>query len=514
MINHKVIEQWLSRDVNNYDWAKQKSEGAWDRHFAKLKPPPDFNGAKLWLHQKASFGLLNELNRFIFHINMGGGKTLITLMFLRYKKQRGEKPRAIIFVPYLTSVETWVEENEKHTPDLRVVPLLGSTKDNLEALQQDADLFVICYQSAVAMLSAKGAGKWHLSPGLLATAFGNRFNFMVCDEIHKTKGRNTLTFDMCKWVSQRAKWAIGLTGTPFGKDLQDLWPQFYLIDFGETLGPNITLYREAFFNTKVNHWGGWEYTFRKPMMPQLHKMIKNRSIHYGLEEFYDMPPKKYVPVRLGLPQASMSYAKISIANIKNALKGKDPHAYRIIENEYILLRQLASGFMTLKAEDNDKVHVKFDENPKLETLEGLVDQLPAGSKMVVFHHFVYTNHMISELLTKMKVKHARIWGGQRDPVGQLRLFKDTSDCRVLVINSKSGSSSLNLQGANYVVFFEQPDSPIDRQQAEARCWRPGQDKRVFIYDLLMVGTMDERIHFANKAGEDLLKQLLEGKVEL
>jgi SNF2 family DNA or RNA helicase len=513
MINAKIVEAWLNRETNNYDWAKQKSEAAYDRHFAKLDPPPDFNGVKLWKHQKAALTLLNQLNRFIFHIDMGGGKTLTTLLFLRYKKQCGQKPRAIVFVPYLTSVETWVEEVEKHTPDLRVVPLLGSCEENLADLQLDADLFVICYQSAVAMVSAKGGAKWHLSPDLLATAF-NKFNFMVCDEIHKTKGRTTLTFDMCKWISDKAIWAVGLTGTPFGRDLQDLWPQFYLIDFGETLGKTISLYREAFFNYKINYWGGREYTFRKNMMPQLHKMIKNRSIHYGLDEFHDMPPKKYVPERLRLPEASKSYVKASIDNIKQALKGKDPTAYRVVESEYLILRQLASGFMTLKGEDDERIHVKFDDNPKLEALEGLLEQLPPDCKMVVFHHFVYTNGMISELLTGMKIKHARIWGGQRDPVGQLRLFKDTSDCRVLVINSKSGSSSLNLQGANYIVFFEQPDSPIDRQQAEARCWRPGQEKRVFIYDLLAIGTMDERIHHANKAGEDLLKQLLEGRIEL
>lgn len=67
---------------------------------------------------------------------------------------------------------------------------------------------------------------------------------------------------------------------------------------------------------------------------------------------------------------------------------------------------------------------------------------------------------------------------------------------------------MNLQGANYMIVYEQPDSPIDRKQGEARLWRPGQAQRVFIYDLLVRGTVDERMLAANLAGKKLLDELL------
>jgi len=778
MINQKVIQEFLNRSLADFDWVKTTSERAIDRHLSHLRPVPDFNGIKPWVHQKGCFAILNESERFIFHINMGGGKTLLTLMFLRYKKQCGLNPRAIVFVPYLTAVETWVDECAKHTPDLKCVPLLGTGKENLAALQGDGDLFVICYQSAVAMLADKRTPtKWTMPPGSVAANFKS-FNFLVCDEIHKCfvkgtmiatptgpkpieelrqgdlvetgfgarpvlstmcntslvlveitlsngikvtstpdhlfmtnegwvraerlyekqvsfaepyytyevrslwdrvpcnaqagtgrpqvlfkelrqkaqqphkrpsrsfkdiisphtqwawvghqpwgewevnaptntfatslrerladricnivrvspswlpkllqggywqqgpedchrsgwwgsqpptkpkqgpekkcqtsrirvvnvsvleqnypetvfnievdehpyyfangilvhncKSHKSLSYQLAKAISAHCTWAIGLTGTPFGKDLQDLWPQFYLIDFGETLGKTLSLYREAFFTSKVNYWGGWEWKFKPAMMPKLHQTIKNRSIHYRIDEFTDMPPKVYVPKRLALPEASRGYVKIAMDKMREALKGGEQGAYQVVESQYLQLRQLASGFLTLK-DDEQRLQIRFDENPKLELLQDLIEQMPPQCKMVVFHWFIYTNGMISEMLTKMKVRHARIWGGQKDPIEQLRRFKNDAACRVLVINSKSGSSSLNLQNANYVTFFEQPDSPIDRQQAEARCWRPGQEKRVIISDLLMHGTMDERIYHANKAGETLLKALLEGKQKL
>jgi SNF2 family DNA or RNA helicase len=114
----------------------------------------------------------------------------------------------------------------------------------------------------------------------------------------------------------------------------------------------------------------------------------------------------------------------------------------------------------------------------------------------------------------MKIKHARVWGGAKKPLEELARFRDDPECTVLVLNTRSGSASLNLQVANYVVFFEQPDSSTDREQAERRCWRPGQVRRVFFFDLMMNKTYDDRMRLANKQGIDLLRAIIDGKAEL
>ena len=222
-----------------------------------------------------------------------------------------------------------------------------------------------------------------------------------------------------------------------------------------------------------------------------------------------MPPREYIPKYLEPHEGIKAYAEQSIGKITQLIANGDK--YRAVESEYIRLRQLSSGFMTLKGEDDDKIQIKFDENPKLDALQELIEAMPVGRKMIVFHHFVYTNVLISERLTSLGIDHARVYGKSRDPISELRRFKTDAKCHVLVINSKSGSSSLNLQNANYLVFFENPDSPIDRQQAERRVWRPGQEQHVWIYDLLMRSTWDSKIHKANAEGRNLLAALLDGK---
>lgn len=514
MINQKAIDIFLGRRLESYDWLKSCPQHEIDAALAELSPQPDVGYA--WLHQKVGLLILLELKRFMLHWGMGGGKTLLTLLLLKYRKQCGEKPKAIVFVPYITSVDTWIEEVKKHAPDLRCIGLIGSTAANREQLRLDGDLFVICYQSAVAMVSeavpgAHGKTKWQLSAKRVREFFAG-FDMLICDEVHKCKNVSSLTYRMCRAISSQCEYTLGLTGTPFGKDLTDLWPQFYLIDFGETLGPTLGFYRAVFFTPKLNYWGGLDYQFKRRMMPALTRIIKHKSIHYSIDEFADMPPKQYISRTLPQPPDSQGYARVALQAIREAHKGKG--SYQLIESNYLKLRQLSSGFLTLKGEDNAKLQIKFQHSPKMEAFVDLVDSLPADSKCVCFHHFVYTNALISDQLRQLKIGHARIWGGAKDQIGQLRKFRTDPDCRVLVINVKSGSSSLNLQFANYLIFFEQPDSPIDRAQAEARVWRPGQAKRVMIYDLLVKGTVDHQLHAANLAGASLLQELLSGKATL
>lgn len=513
MINPATIEAFLARKLDSFDWMKDQSEAELDAAIASLTPKPELG--QLWLHQLVCFLLIEALQRFMLHIDMGGGKTVISLSIIRYRKQRGEKPKAIVFVPFITAVGTWIEETAKHTPELVCVPLLGTTDENYETLTTaEGDLFVICYQSAVAMLSepikqkGKKKKKWALNIKAVRGTFAS-FDMLIMDEIHKAKSIQALTYKMLRAISAQSDYVIGLTGTPFGRDLQDLWPQFYLIDFGETLGDTMGLFREAFFAKKKGYWGGFDYSFKKKLFGKLQQLIKNCSIRYSLDEFHDMPPLEYVPKKLAPAQGIKAYADTAIEAIKQIVTKKGQ--YRALESEYLRLRQLSSGFMTLKGEDDDRVQIKFDENPKLDALQELIEAMPYGCKMIVFHHFVFTNTLISDRLKQMKVGHARVYGNAKDPISELRRFKTDDTCRVLVINSRSGSSSLNLQIANYVMFFENPDSPIDRQQAERRVWRPGQEKRVWIYDLLMQGTWDSKIHKANAEGRDLLRALLDGR---
>lgn len=521
LINPKIVSSFLGRKLDNHDWMKKLGplELRAELH-QEFKLLPNFS--KLWQHQLVCFMLCTALKRFMLHIDMGGGKTLITLYSILYRKLiKGHKPKAIIFVPYVTAVDTWIEECKKHTPDLKLVPLIGTTVENERWLVEgDGDVFVICYASAVAMLaeddprpSKRKKRKQTIDPKRTRKVFKG-FDTFVADEIHKCSNIGTLTYRMCRAISNQCDYGIGLSGTPFGKDVEDIWSQFYLIDFGETLGETKGLFQSAFFEQKMNYFSKFnEFKFDKKKMPLLSKMIKHNSIHYEASEMHDLPTKRYIKKKIQLPTAIEAYVSRAAADLIAAVKGGKSH-FGKAEASYMQLRQLSSGFMTVDGQDNSKVKVSFDNNPKLDLLEEMIDGMPPKAKMVVFHHFIYTNELISARLKKLKIGHGRIWSGQRNVIGELKRFREDAKCRILVLNDMSGSSSLNLQHANYMYFFEQPDSPINRQQGEKRIWRAGQTQPVYIIDPFMEGTVDERIFYANQQGKKLLDALLKGSEKL
>lgn len=513
MINKKVVKQFLARQLDNHDWLKKLKRSILVEDLtADIKYLPGFEN--LWTHQLVCLLLVIELKRFMLHIDMGGGKTLIVLYSILRRKLKGEKPLAIVFVPYLSAVDTWIEECKKYTPALKLIPLLGSTTQNLRVLEErDGDIYVIAYQSAVAMLSEEHPKKkgWTIDPNNTRKVFEG-FDTFVADEIHKCSNLNSLTYRMCRAISAQCEYGMGLSGTPFGKDVGDIWAQFHLIDFGETLGETKGLFQEAFFKKQLHHFTGFpEYKFDKAKMPLLNKIIKHSSIHYAASEMHDLPTKRYIKRMVPLPTAMAGYISKAAEEFITALKAGGT---RQAEASYMQLRQLASGFMTVDGQNDTKIKVAFDTNPKLDLLEEYIDAMAQKSKMVVFHHFVHTNLLISDRLKSRKIKHVRIWSGQKDVLGELRRFRSDDNCRVLVLNDQSGSTSLNLQHANYMFFFEEPDSPINRQQGEKRIYRAGQTKPVWIIDPFMEGTVDERIFYANMQGKKLLDQLLTGVQKL
>lgn len=520
LINPKVKKEFLSRKLDNWDWLKKEKPVTITDTILSLEPRPKFGKLKLWIHQKVCFLLMAYLKRFMLFLDMGGGKTLLSLMIIKYLKKQGYKPKAIVFVPYVITTETWVEETEKWTK-LKCVPLTNSSKQNLHDLHNaEGDLFVICYQSAVAMLATKKEKEtkskkkkieWTLTAATVRKHFKG-FNVLIMDEIHKCKNQQSITYRMCRAITKEVDYVFGLTGTPFGRNLEDLWAQFYLIDLGDTLGTTLGMFRQVFFYEKINYWGGYEYKFRKRLMNTLKQVIKHRSIRYEIDECHDMPQRSYYEKHVKANSSIMEYYNKIVESMENLSFGKVQ--YREIESKHMKLRQLASGFMTLKGDDSSKAEIKFPDNPKLDALEALVDSMPEDCKMIVFHDFRFTNKIISERLTKMKVPHARVWGGQKNSLQELRKFKKDKKCRVLVINCQSGSSSQNLQMANYVVYFEQPRSSIDRVQSERRAWRPGQTKRVLFFDLLMKKTVDEDQKKYNEEGKELLKSILDGSFKV
>lgn len=439
----------------------------------------------------------------------------IVLNLASILKRKKKVKKVLVLVPNVISVGNWGDEIEKHS-DFSWIGLTGTKEERLINLEKEVDFYLLNHAGLQVLLADKiprGKTKFELAgyiPKIIE--FAKKFDMMVIDEIHMGgfSGYNSLTFSIADELSKRIKYRYGLTGTPVGRDPMILWPQFYLIDRGKTLGPSIEFYKEVFFNEVKDYWGGYDFKFKKAMESILHKKLSNKSIRYAEEEANDLPPKVYNKIHLTFPEENYIYYRKVADGLKEVMiKGVSK---ALLENAFIKLRQVTAGFLDFKNEETEeKDTIIFDDNPKLDALEELLLSVSVNEKFVVFNEYTRSGDFICDRLKKLKIKHVRLYSGTKNPEKVREQFLKDPKCRGFVINSKSGGTSLNLQNSRYVIFYESPVSPLVRKQTEKRCHRTGSTKRVFYYDFVIKNSVDVRVLGFIEEGKDIFNALIEGK---
>lgn len=505
----RAVEAFRNRRLESYDWAKNCGRTELTRELRDVQ----FHGEKPWLHQLACLALLLSLPQFLLFLDMGAGKTRVVLDALWHRKVK----RALVLVPSSTNIPGWIDQVRAHRPELKVAALEGAGAERRELLAQlvdnGSDLFLLNYDGLLSYMTRLKRGEGREVDHAQAEQFARLFDAVVFDEIHLVGNRNALRFRMCAMLSRAAGIRYGLTGTPFGRNPEKLWSQFYLIDHGETLGPTLGMYRAAFFSAKENYWGGMEYSFDERYAELLRRTLRNRSIRYTDRELPDLPACVRRPHRLVFAAEAEEQYRKALADLRAARKAR---SVRELVNSFLRARQVCAGFLSVMDEESEeRLRVQFSRNPKLEELESLVDSLPEDEKVMVFHEFVLSGDAICNMLTRKKVKWARVGGGIKGnrPAQAMRAFLGNPQVRVLVANNHSGAATgINPQYiCRRIVFYDSPVDPIVRQQAESRVLRSGQERHVYLHDLVMAGGIDEVVLGFIKEGKDLFKAIIDGK---
>jgi SNF2 family DNA or RNA helicase len=285
-----------------------------------------------------------------------------------------------------------------------------------------------------------------------------------------------------------------------------LWAQFNLIDGGETLGKYISLFREAYFSMKNNFWGGVDFKFKPNLQENLNRKIGQKSLRYAEWEANDLPEKVVIDMPIELSQEASEWYQSIINGIIYA-EGD----IELIKESFHKLRRLCSGYFVFKNAEGVEREITVKENNKLETLIELIESSPEDSKLVIFLDYVSSGDKVCEELRKRKIKFERLYGGTKDKIATKNRFIDDPSVKVFVTNTKSGGVGLNLQVANYAIFYELPLSNIDYMQALKRVHRTGQEKRTFIYHLTTKNSIEEKLMKYIVEGQDLFKALIEGR---
>ncbi len=424
-----------------------------------------------FLAQRESAGLFFE---------MGLGKTLVMLEHL----QRSRAFPCLIACP-LSVVSVWARESKKFGFNFTFKNLTGSYQDRIEALNGDADFYVINFEGLRIIpeaLKRKG------------------FKSMILDESHRVKDCGAAQTKVAMDLSDVIPHRYILTGTPVPKSPEDLWSQIEIIQ-PQALG-NFWNFRARYINFKpiTIYSPSGSRRIKKAVsfknLKELQVKVSEHCLRRTKQEcLSDLPDKIYKSIycELGAQQRRQyDELKSSLAiMLSDTQKMNVPHAATLIQK----LRQVCQGF--IYNEKKEAIH--FKENGKLVMLKDVLQDILGNEerpeKVIVFGWFQAEINLLHEELGK----HYKVflYSGDAEERGEIeKAFQEYVGPAIFLSQIEKAKEGITLTAANHVVYFSNSWSYSSRKQSEDRAHRVGQKRNVIYYDFIAPNTVDELVYDA------------------
>lgn len=426
----------------------------------------------------------------------GLGKTVITLTAIKELKfNRWAVSRPLVVAPKKVAEATWALEAAKwdHLQGMKVVPILGTEKQRINALYEPGDVWVINREN-IPWLVDYCRNDWP-------------FDMVVLDESTSFKNSRSKRFLALKRVRSRIQRLVELTGTPSPNGLPDLYAQIFLLDGGARLGRTLTSFRENFMSQDYAHPGQQYRTYS--LLPGADQRIRDAvsdiCISMKTEDYLTLPDfiENIVPVALDGP-AQKAYQKLEremllqvdtetiTAGSAAALNGK--------------LLQLCGGAVYTNEGEVADVHTC-----KIDAFLELIEQLN-GEHALVFFWYKHEEERITQALTGSGLR-VRKYEGPEDEMAW-----NAGEVDILLAHPVSCGYGLNLQaGGHHCIWFTLPNWALEIfQQANKRLHRQGQQFPVISHLLITQGGVDEDVLMSLQTkgdSQEALMQALKARIE-
>lgn len=400
-------------------------------------------------------------------LDMGLGKTSIMLTAINdLLFDSFEVHKVLVVAPLRVARDTWSAEIEKweHLKNLRYSVVIGTAQERISALCIPADIYIINRENIQWLVEESG--------------LPFDFDMAVIDELSSFKNHQSKRFRAFMKARPKLKRIVGLTGTPAGNGLMDLFAEFKLLDMGERLGRLIGQYRNAYFQPdKRNGMVIYSYKPLPNAEQQIYDKISDITISMKASDHLKMP-------------------ELISAEYTVQLSEKEKEKYDRLKKDLILsiednevtaanaaslsnkLSQMANGAVYSDDESVIQIHDR-----KLDALEDIIESMN-GKPLLVAYWF---KHDLERIRKRFEIR-------------EIKSSEDISDWNsgiipVALIHPASAGHGLNLQnGGSTLVWFGLTWSLELYQQTNARLWRQGQTAdTVVIQHIIAKGTIDEQI---------------------
>ena len=417
--------------------------------------------------------------------DMGLGKTIQTLAHILTEKEAGRLDRPALVIAPTSLMSNWQEETARFAPELRVLLLQG--KERMPRFDQIGEYDVVLTTYA-------------LLPRDEEMLQAHEYHLIILDESQYIKNMRSKSAQAAGTL--RARHRLCLSGTPLENHLGELWSQYHFLMPG-LLGD------EKSFNTD----------FRNPiekMGDEVRRNLLTRRIKPFLlrrtkdKVAKELPPKTEMvrSVELFGEQRDL-YETVRLAmdaKVRNEISKKGVARSQIVILEALLkLRQVCCDPRLVK---NSNGKISSASSAKLVELMEMLEELLAEKRSIlVFSQFTSMLTLIEAELKARNISYALLTGDTVDRAGAVRSFQQ-GEVSLFLISLKAGGVGLNLTAADTVIHYDPWWNPATETQATDRAWRIGQDKPVFVYKLIVNGTLEQKIQELQKKKAELARAML------
>ena len=400
-------------------------------------------------------------------LDMGLGKTSITLTAINdLLFDSFEAHKVLVVAPLRVARDTWSAEIEKweHLKNLRYSVVVGTEQERMKALSTPADIYIINRENIQWLVEESGLPL--------------DYDMAVIDELSSFKNHHSKRFKAFMKVRPKLKRIVGLTGTPAGNGLMDLFAEFKLLDMGERLGRFIGQYRNAYFQPdKRNGMVIYSYKPLPDAEQRIYDKISDITISMKATDHLKMPELISAEYMVQLSENEKEkYDRLKkdliLATEDNEITAANAAS---LSNK---LSQMANGAVYSDDESIIEIH-----NRKLDALEDIIESMNSRPLLVAY----WFKHDLERIRKRFEIR-------------EIKSSRDISEWNsgkipVALIHPASAGHGLNLQsGGSTLVWFGLTWSLELYQQTNARLWRQGQTAdTVIIQNIIAKDTIDEQI---------------------
>ncbi len=471
-----AMQKAPDHDGGWYDLRERFARLGLAQGFDELLCLPHLNGIEtFWYQVETVRKVLKQFRgRVLLADEVGLGKTIEAGMVLKEYLLRGMVESVLVLTP-ASLVGQWREELET-----KFDIACATTHDAL--LRSDTARFWAQKRVIASLaLARRSEHAAHIA--------GRSFDLVIVDEAHHLRDRTSQSYRLVDALNKR--FLLLLSATPVQNDLTELYNILTLLKPG--IFKTLKEFRAAYVTPGKPHQPANPERLRELMRGA---MVRNTRAVVALK----LPRRHAATIRVDATETERTaYHELAAAARRLAAEGANRLALQHLLGAAGSSPAAAAGAVRrFSGRHVDAAWRALAQSFALVGTGGkeaaLIDLLRRNpdEKKLVFIHYRDTLEHVAGLLAREGFAFARFEGGLSGPAKDTAVAAFRDQVPVLLC-TESGGEGRNMQFCNTLINFDVPWNPMAIEQRIGRIDRIGQQREVFVFNLVTRGTLEEQI---------------------